>query len=727
MDLLRRLVHAHRLERVEIALLDAPGLDRDLGLLREALAHHRRAFELRADAVRVDVSAAIDRHVDARDRELALGVDRGVHDRRDVAQEAPVHGDAAALAIGQLAAPARFLGHELDDAAQPFRIDRVQSEIVAVVPELGALLPRIDDARRTDQREEIVLGVLAGGMRHLAGHRLHREGVRHVRDRAEPAEAHARLGLARLAAEIGDVERIVDEAHPHLERAFVAGIGLEDREQRRRHAAVAPGHRLAAGVEARFDPLDRDRVVIIVPEVVLARPLHADRHAGHRLGDDRRLDREIGLRFAPEAAAEERGVDRHVLGFQLQHLGSVVARGLRALHAGPHLALATLEQSRRRRRLHRRVRVVRDVVLGLDLLGSTRERLIDIAAVAHRFAGLGRGGAHLGLILGRVVRRVGPVVPIELQGFASLDRGPGVGGDHGDAALRVELRRRRRARDLHHFLDAGDFHRRRGVEAAELAAMHRRARDDGVLHAGQAHVDAVLRLAGDDVEAVDDRRTLADVAELLRPLQRELLDRRHRHRGGFHRQLAVAELLARGLVHDLVHVGLDFFHVDAPALGGGGLEHHARGGADFAHRLHEVARAARAVGILVAVALFVAGGLDDFDLLPIRLELLGDDERNTGAHALPHLGAVADDADRAVRRDRDEDARIVDRAVRHAGGADLGLIGPGRSGGKEACGENEAAAGRDAFEQAAAAQIFDAITQHGAHPAACLMAARMRT
>ena len=51
----------------------------------------------------------------------------------------------------------------------------------------------------------------------------------------------------------------------------------------------------------------------------------------------------------------------------------------------------------------------------------------------------------------------------------------------------------------------------------------------------------------------------------------------------------------------------------------------------------------------------------------------GDDQRQAGAHAGTHLGAVRDDGDHAIGRDGDEHARIDHHAMRHLGGT--GLIG----------------------------------------------------
>src|SRR2546425_474720 len=67
-----------------------------------------------------------------------------------------------------------------------------------------------------------------------------------------------------------------------------------------------------------------------------------------------------------------------------------------------------------------------------------------------------------------------------------------------------------------------------------------------------------------------------------------------------------------------------------------------------AHRLEEVARAPRAIGVLVAELLLVAGRLRDAHALPVGLELIGDDHGHAGPDALPHLGPMTDDRDRAV-------------------------------------------------------------------------------
>src|SRR6266850_2609223 len=80
------------------------------------------------------------------------------------------------------------------------------------------------------------------------------------------------------------------------------------------------------------------------------------------------------------------------------------------------------------------------------------------------------------------------------------------------------------------------------------------------------------------------------------------------------------------------------------------------------HRRKEMAHAPRAVGVLVAEPLLVAGRLPYAHALPVGLELVGEHHRQAGAHALPHLLAVADDGDRTIRRDVDEHQRVIDPA-----------------------------------------------------------------
>ena len=120
----------------------------------------------------------------------------------------------------------------------------------------------------------------------------------------------------------------------------------------------------------------------------------------------------------------------------------------------------------------------------------------------------------------------------------------------------------------------------------------------------------------------------------------------------------------------MVH-GFDFARRHPPMLGGCGLQHRARRRADLAHRHQIVPCAARSVGILVAVSDFVAMGLLDADARPVGFHLFGYDQWQAGSDACSHLGAVCDDRNYAIRRDRHENTRVDDRAVRHLARAGL--------------------------------------------------------
>ncbi len=391
---------------------------------------------------------------------------------------------------------------------------------------------------------------------------------------------------------------------------------------RRPDAAVQPRRRLALGVERGFEVFERDRVVVRVAQIVFARPHHLHRLAVQLLGDERGFGGEVALALAAETAAEQRDVDGDVRGVQAEAFGDVVAHRLRALEAAPDLALAAGHTRRGRRRLHRGLRQVRDVVVGLHRLGGAAHRGIDIAAVANHLARLVARGLHRAAVGGGIVSRVRAAVPVELERFAALHRRPGVVGDHRHAGQRRKRHRQRRALDLDDLHHAGHLQRGGGVEALQRRAEDRRARDHGVEHVGQHDVLPIDRAAGGHRHAVDQLGLLlADVAKLRRRFQAQRVGLGHRQLGRVGGDLAEAELAPAGLVDQLVLHGRDFGRGHAPARGGRGFEHAARGGAAAAQRHEEVACRARAVGVLVAEARFVAGRLHDAHLAPNRLRV----------------------------------------------------------------------------------------------------------
>ena len=108
-------------------------------------------------------------------------------------------------------------------------------------------------------------------------------------------------------------------------------------------------------------------------------------------------------------------------------------RGLRALHACPDFGLPVDDPAGRGRRLHRRMRVVRDIILGLKLLVRARISGGEVAVAAQDLARLFGGRLHRRAVGLRIISRVRAVVPLDLQRLAALDRSPGVVGDNRDS------------------------------------------------------------------------------------------------------------------------------------------------------------------------------------------------------------------------------------------------------------------------------------------------------
>ena len=276
--------------------------------------------------------------------------------------------------------------------SRPVSIGIGLERLAVVPPRRGDLLARIDDARRSDQLEQEVLRVLAQLMRDLGDERLDRPGVHHVVDRPEPADPHVALRLAALHADVGHVERRIDPAHAELDVEGMLRIGREGGQDGRRRAAMPPGDHLVAGVEAGLEALRRHGVIEAVLHVVLARPHHLDRRAAQLLGQQRRLDGEVALGLAAEAAAEQRGVHRHLLGLDAERLGDVVARAARGFAPAP--TPPTCRPVMRAAAAGGSMvawREMRRVVLGRDHLGGRGQRLVGVAVVALDLAGLLHG------------------------------------------------------------------------------------------------------------------------------------------------------------------------------------------------------------------------------------------------------------------------------------------------------------------------------------------------
>src|ERR1700720_3257621 len=61
-------------------------------------------------------------------------------------------------------------------------------------------------ARRTQQRQQVIVGIAVGGVGEFVGERLHGEGVINIRNPAQPTDADVGRSLSVLGAEVGNVE-----------------------------------------------------------------------------------------------------------------------------------------------------------------------------------------------------------------------------------------------------------------------------------------------------------------------------------------------------------------------------------------------------------------------------------------------------------------------------------------------------------------------------------------
>ena len=205
--------------------------------------------------------------------------------------------------------------------------------------------------------------------------------------------------------------------------------------------------------------------------------------------------------------------------------------------------------------------------------------------------------------------------------------------------------------------------------------------------------------------------------------------RRHRPRRRALGQRAEIEAPAARGMDDAVVLGLDLGDRHAPAGGRFLLEHHAGRRGDAAKRLEMMAHAARAVGVLVAEARLVALRLQDLYATQIRFQLVGHHHGPAGADALAHLGADAQEIDRPVIGDGEEELRIVLHSAGHAVAAKFLLLRLSRRG--KADREHEGSRS-ESEENRAARDVRDFCgVGHGhalpyALPEARLMASRMR-
>jgi hypothetical protein len=213
-------------------------------------------------------------------------------------------------------------------------------------------------------------------------------------------------------------------------------------------------------------------------------------------------------------------------------------------------------------------------------------------------------------------------------------------------------------RQLHHRLHAGHFENIGFVlDPDHPPGEGRRRLDRGVEHSGDDDVDAIDGAAVRLRRRVEPRNRLADETETIAALERRSLVQRQLCR--FACKLAVGEPVAVP-VDDEALLGAAVRDVDAPSPGGGTDQHVASGGAGGAEP--EVKRRRRHRGAFLLRGRFLAkrdpvgrpaGDESNFDVRPIRIELLGENLRQRGVRALSYLRLREPERDPSARRDDD--------------------------------------------------------------------------
>ena len=230
----------------------------------------------------------------------------------------------------------------------------------------------------------VEVGIHAGRMRHLVDERFLVEGVLRIVDRAPNAERHRRLlhhivdqiirhVVGHLVGEARD-ERAVDEAHAEARHQ-----AMNERWSGNPHL---PCDRHAVRAEPGDQPRHAKGPIVVVFDVLLARPEELDRDIDLFRDQDGLADEFLDGGATPETAAQKRAVDHDLL---VRHAGGARRRCQsrhRLLGRHPDLDLAIGDMGGAGLRLHGRMREEWDLIVRLDKLDRALHRCRDIAVGA---------------------------------------------------------------------------------------------------------------------------------------------------------------------------------------------------------------------------------------------------------------------------------------------------------------------------------------------------------
>ena len=385
-------------------------------------------------------------------------------------------------------------------------------------------------------------------------------------------------------------------------------------------------------VDRRLQRLEAARPVIVERHVVLARPLDLHRDAAGLLRDQRRLAHAVVREPAAETTAAAQLMQRDLVLRQAKQFRDGVDGVLRRLRRRPDLDVVALEPSRAVLRLEIGVRHVVIRIQGFDGLAGGECGFNVARLTENLLRGLRRQRLRLRDGARPTVARRSALVPLHLQCFLRLQRGPrgiaddGDSGQHGGRG-RVERDRVALRADDECVLDAGQLTNLVEIGRYGTSADRGRLRVGRVHHAGHALIDAEQRLAAHELGVVDAREALAEQTEARLRLQRDAVGARHRHRGSKLGELAVRCATVAGRMPHGAVLGGELGRGHVPGFGGGCDEHRARGRAGTPQHVEIHRDRQRTARELRAIECRVDDGLPHLDLGPIRIELFGDDER----------------------------------------------------------------------------------------------------
>ena len=362
----RRLGQAQHPITVEVALLHLAANERDVAPERRRQSEENAALDLLIDDVRVHHLSAVDDAGDAVNGELAV-CHGDFGDLRHVGAVAFHQRDALMVSGGRLTpagAACRLIKHPLEAR---LLVEQGGTKRVRVFPRCA---------------------------RQFVHEALRDEAVECMAHRAPVADVDADFLAVVVHRDVGHVIGIVGGSldGERVNRSLDDGREHARRDRGPRQIKL-PGDELARRIESSRDRIEGGRAVGVVGHVLFATPDHLHRLAD-RFGGDDRCGNEIDFESSTEAAAEQRGVDLDLFGFEP---GSGCSRGLgNGLRLGRRVEVDGIgtDVCGAALRLEGRMGQHRQLIGRANDFGRALQCIGGVAVIAYRTSGSGGGLAQ---------------------------------------------------------------------------------------------------------------------------------------------------------------------------------------------------------------------------------------------------------------------------------------------------------------------------------------------